>query len=136
MANYLVIDADSHVEEPEEAWNYLQEKYRERRPVPIAVPSRPILAKLNAFWWIDGVVYPKISGSNHTVYGTPPVSYHATHKKYSIGSQTLHSPGERLKDMDARRAIKERGDISEIQKQKSWARTPRGFSVYDFDEQL
>jgi hypothetical protein len=56
---------------------------------------------LNAFWWIDGVVFPKISGTNHTVYGTPPVSYHATHKKYSIGSQTLQSPGERLKDMDA-----------------------------------
>jgi hypothetical protein len=35
MSDYLVIDADSHVEEPEEAWNYLQEKYRES-----AGPSR------------------------------------------------------------------------------------------------
>jgi len=44
------------------------------------VPNRPILANPNAFWWIDGVVHPKISGSNHTVFGTPPVSYHTTHK--------------------------------------------------------
>jgi hypothetical protein len=80
MADYLVIDADSHVEEPEEAWNYLQDKFKERRPFPISVPNRPVLANLNAFWWIDGVIYPKISGSNHTVYGTPPVSYHANHK--------------------------------------------------------
>jgi hypothetical protein len=72
MADYFVIDADSHVEEPEEAWNFLRKKYRERRPFPIAVPNRAILPNLNAFWWIDGVVYPKISGSNHRSYGTPP----------------------------------------------------------------
>jgi hypothetical protein len=47
-------------------------KYRERRPLPITVPNRAILANLNAFWWIDGIVYPEISGSNHRGYGTPP----------------------------------------------------------------
>jgi hypothetical protein len=31
MADYFVIDADSHVEELEDAWNFLREKYRERR---------------------------------------------------------------------------------------------------------
>lgn len=101
MSDYFVIDADSHVEEPEEAWDYLQDKYKERRPFAITVPNRPILANLNAFWWIDGVVHPKISGNNHTVFGTPPVSYHATHKKFSIGSQTLLDAKARLQDMDA-----------------------------------
>ena len=37
MSDYFVVDADSHVEEPEEAWNYLQDKYKDRRPFPIAV---------------------------------------------------------------------------------------------------
>ena len=101
MSDYLVIDADSHVEEPQEAWDYLQDRYKDRRPFPIEVPNRPILANLNAFWWIDGVIHPKISGSHHTVFGTPPVSYHATHKKYSIGSQTLLDAKARLADMDA-----------------------------------
>jgi predicted TIM-barrel fold metal-dependent hydrolase len=101
MKDNLVIDADSHVEEPIEAWDYLDEKYRERRPFPITVPNRPILANLNAFWWVDGQIFPKITGTGHTVYGTPPESYHATHKKFTIGSQTLADPTERLKDMDA-----------------------------------
>jgi predicted TIM-barrel fold metal-dependent hydrolase len=65
------------------------------------VPNRPILANLNAFWWVDGQIFPKITGTGHTVYGTPPESYHATHKKFTIGSQTLADPTERLKDMDA-----------------------------------
>ena len=38
MADYFVIDADSHVEEPIEAWEHLDVRYRERRPFPIAVP--------------------------------------------------------------------------------------------------
>jgi hypothetical protein len=48
MADYFVIDADSHVEEPIEAWEHLDARYRERRPFPIAVPNRPDLAVLNA----------------------------------------------------------------------------------------
>ncbi len=45
MADYFVIDADSHVEELEDAWNFLREKYRERMPFLITVPNRSILAK-------------------------------------------------------------------------------------------
>jgi len=47
MADYFVIDADSHVEELEDAWNFLREKYRERMPFLITVPNRSILANLN-----------------------------------------------------------------------------------------
>jgi hypothetical protein len=41
MAEFRVIDADSHVEEPEEAWGYLDAKYEGRRPFPITGENRP-----------------------------------------------------------------------------------------------
>ena len=34
MVAFRVIDADSHVEEPLEAWSYLDPKYEARRPFP------------------------------------------------------------------------------------------------------
>jgi predicted TIM-barrel fold metal-dependent hydrolase len=100
MNHAFVIDADSHVEEPTEAWEYLDAEYRDRKPFPIAVPNRPILANLNAFWWVDGQIFPKISGRGHTVFGTPPESNHAKSKTFSIGSQTLTKVPERLQDMN------------------------------------
>ncbi len=100
MANSIVIDADSHVEEPTNAWEYLDKEYQERKPFPITVPNRPILANLNAFWWVDGQIFPKISGRGHTVFGTPPESNHAKSKTFSIGSQSLTKVADRLQDMD------------------------------------
>lgn len=100
MAKPLVIDADSHVEEPVEAWEYLDREFQNRKPFPVVVPNRPILANLNAFWWVDGQIYPRISGPGHTVYGTPPESAHAKNKAFSVASQTLATPADRLKDMD------------------------------------
>ena len=35
MKSDVVVDADSHVEEPQETWQYLDEKYADRRPVPV-----------------------------------------------------------------------------------------------------
>jgi len=41
MAEFRVIDADSHVEEPEEAWGYLDLKYEARRPFLSPVKIAP-----------------------------------------------------------------------------------------------
>jgi len=43
MAEFRVIDADSHVEEPAEAWGYLDPKYEARRPFPITGENRAFL---------------------------------------------------------------------------------------------
>ena len=43
MSDYFVIDADCHVEEPEQAWNYLQDKYKERGDIS-EIQKRKILA--------------------------------------------------------------------------------------------
>jgi hypothetical protein len=48
MAEFRVIDADSHVEEPEEAWGYLDPKYEARRPFSITGENRPFLHNMNS----------------------------------------------------------------------------------------
>ena len=100
MAEFRVIDADSHVEEPEEAWGYLDPKYEARRPFPITGENRPFLHSMNSFWYIDGCVYPKVVGQGVTIYATPVTMARAKLKPFSLDSQTLLEPAARLKDMD------------------------------------
>jgi predicted TIM-barrel fold metal-dependent hydrolase len=101
MANFRVIDADSHVEEPEAAWRYLDPKYEARRPFAITGENRPFLHNMNSFWYIDGSVYPKVAGQGVTIYATPVSMARATFKPFSLDSQTLLEPTARLKDLDA-----------------------------------
>ncbi|HSF56720.1 MAG TPA: amidohydrolase family protein, partial [Candidatus Binatia bacterium] len=101
MGEFRVIDADSHVEEPEEAWSFLDPKYEARRPFPITGENRPFLHHMNSFWYIDGSVYPKVTGQGVTIYATPVTMARAKLKPFSLDSQTLLEPAARLKDMDA-----------------------------------
>jgi uncharacterized protein len=101
MAEFRVIDADSHVEEPAEAWGYLDPKYEARRPFPITGENRAFLHNINSFWYIDGSVYPKVAGQGVTIYATPVTMARAKLKPFSLDSQTLLEPAARLKDMDA-----------------------------------
>lgn len=96
-----VIDVDSHVEEPEEVWAYLDERYADRRPFPVVAKDLPALGGLNAFWYIDGAVFPKPVGRGTLVYGTPTAMRFAREKHYTIGSQSMTDIEARLRDMDA-----------------------------------
>lgn len=96
-----VIDVDSHVEEPQEAWERLDPAYAHRRPFPVVARDVPALGGINAFWYIDGAVYPKPVGRGNLVYGTPTEMRFAKQKSFSIGSQTMTDVDARLKDMDA-----------------------------------
>ena len=96
-----VIDMDSHVEEPKEAWEHLDPKYADRKPFPVVAQDLPQLGGINAFWYIDGTVYPKPVGRGNLVYGTPIEMRFATQKEFTIGSQTMTDIPARLKDMDA-----------------------------------
>lgn len=49
MAEVRVIDADSHVEEPDEAWSYLDAKYEARRPFAITGENRPFLHNMKSY---------------------------------------------------------------------------------------
>lgn len=101
MRSYTVVDADSHVEEPVEAWQYLDARYLDRKPFPIAGQNRSDLHGLNAFWYIDGRVFPHPVGRGVTFYATPVTMERAGRKPFSLGSQTLTDPDARVQDLDA-----------------------------------
>ncbi|MBI3091243.1 MAG: amidohydrolase [Candidatus Tectomicrobia bacterium] len=99
MARY--IDCDSHVEECEETWDYLDEQYQMRRPMIVTVEGDPQkLTQQNAYWLVDHKITPKTTGHGATLGGSPPTSRLAHGKQFSIGSQTLMKVEERLADMD------------------------------------
>src|SRR5215210_2510835 len=92
-----VIDADSHVYESDATWDYLPERYKARRPIPITLPpgQAPYLGRMNAFWLVDGRAVNWTWGKGTVQIGTPLTSTHAIEKSISVGSQALT-------DIDAR----------------------------------
>jgi predicted TIM-barrel fold metal-dependent hydrolase len=100
MRPYTVIDADSHVEEPAETWDYLDAEFHGRRPITVTGENRPDLFGMNSFWHIDGRSFPHPVGHGVTIYATPVTMERAKGKPFSIPSQTLNEPEARLKDMD------------------------------------
>src|SRR5262249_30183643 len=106
MRPYTVIDADSHVEEPAEMWDYLDPEYRApqcraRRPITVTGENRPDLFGMNSFWFVDGKTFPHPVGQGVTIYATPVTMERAKGKPFSIGSQTLLEPQARVRDMDS-----------------------------------
>jgi len=93
-------DVDSHVEECEETWQYLDTRFADRRPQAITVEDRRNLFGQNAFWLIDGAAVPRVTGRGLSFFGTPTASRFARAKPFSIGSQELSSVDERLADLD------------------------------------
>ncbi|MBM3502541.1 MAG: amidohydrolase [Alphaproteobacteria bacterium] len=96
----MIIDADSHIEEPDEVWNFIDEPYRYRRPVAVKRPNLTGPFAQDMFWLIDGQAYPRPLGYGPSLYGTPVSSTFAKSKKFSIESQTLVPASARIADMD------------------------------------
>jgi len=96
------IDADSHVYEVEETWDFLPRKYAGRRPVPITVPraAAPYMGVDNAFWMVDGKPVQWTWGPGTIQIGCPLTSEHARLKKFSAGSQSLDDVADRLAHLD------------------------------------
>jgi len=100
MKDTLVVDADSHVEEPAEAWEYLDKEYESRKPFALTTEDRPALGHMNAFWFVDSQIFPKPVGQGSTVFGTPLAQQLARNKVFSLESQGLTDPAARLKELD------------------------------------
>ena len=100
MLNF--IDADSHVYEVEETWNYLPKKYQSRRPIAITVPPEkaPYMGVDNSFWLVDGKAVQWTWGNGTVQVGCPLTSEHAKMKAYGTGHQSLMDVPMRLKAMD------------------------------------
>ena len=96
----MIIDADSHVIESEETWQYLDPAYRHRRPVPVAVPTDTSFLDWNTFWVIDRQV-------RH--FGATPIEGNAmaARKAYPAGVQQLTDVKARLDAMDRMQVAKQ-----------------------------
>ncbi len=98
----VYIDADSHVYEVKETWDWLPDKFRDRRPVPITLPpgEAPYMGVDNSFWLVDGKAVQWTWGPGTVQIGCPLTSVHAGMKEFSIGNQSLMDVPARLADLD------------------------------------
>ncbi|MBI3078562.1 MAG: amidohydrolase family protein [Deltaproteobacteria bacterium] len=101
MKTVDVVDADSHVMEVPETWEYLDEEFRDRRPVVARAEGLTTMPHMDAWWLIDGQIHPRLWGRGTTVSGTPLTMTFARGKTFTLGSQGLTDIEARLRDMDA-----------------------------------
>ena len=100
-ATYKLIDADSHLEEGPEVFEFLDKEFAHRRPLVIdigdAVAHRPTRDKV---WLIDGEIRPKLFGAGQSCYATPPSSAFALKKRIPPEVQSLQDVDGLLAKLD------------------------------------
>ncbi len=100
MDDLWYIDADSHVEEGPAVWEYLDARYRGRKPQVIAVAYEGPQRKRDRAWLIDGRIFPHPYGHGPVNFSTPPTMTWASSKPVSVESQMMVPAAARLIDMD------------------------------------
>jgi predicted TIM-barrel fold metal-dependent hydrolase len=99
-ANKLV-DADTHVSESERMWEHLDREMYRRRPVLVSVPEDTVYDERNAFWLIDGNIFPKPAGKGGFNLITPSAAKRQqVRTDISLGCREITDPEARLRDMD------------------------------------
>ena len=66
-----VIDADTHIAESESMWQMIDPDMHHRRPVVVSVPNDTLYKTRDAFWLIDGNIFPKPAGKGSFPLITP-----------------------------------------------------------------
>jgi uncharacterized protein len=96
-----VVDADTHIAESEAMWSYIDNEMYPRRPILAKIPDDTWYKERNAFWLIDGEIFPKPAGKASFSLITP-----SAQKKESgrgdihLAVRELTDPIARLMDMD------------------------------------
>ena len=57
-----VIDADTHIAESEAMWEFIDREMYPRRPILAKIPDDTWYKDRNAFWLIDGEIFPQAGG--------------------------------------------------------------------------
>ncbi|HXG35480.1 MAG TPA: amidohydrolase family protein [Dehalococcoidia bacterium] len=96
----ITVDADGHVEESQAMFDLLDKEYHRRRPIPVELPKDTVYTPMNAFWLIDGEIYPKPYGRGGFFFGTPTLQELAKMKPASIPAQEMTDMDARLRDLD------------------------------------
>ena len=66
-----IIDADTHISEGAAMWALMDRAMQPRRPILLQVPDDTWYGNRDAFWLIDGEIYPKPAGKGSFALVTP-----------------------------------------------------------------
>ena len=66
-----IIDVDTHVAESPQMWELIDQEMYPRRPVLVSVPNDTLYGRSNAFWLLDGEIFPKPAGKGSFNLITP-----------------------------------------------------------------
>src|SRR5918996_1049051 len=96
-----IIDADTHISESEAMWAMMDKAMQPRRPLLLSVPEDTWFGNRNAFWLIDGEIYPKPAGKGSFALVTPSAQKVQDGRKDStVGSREMTDIKTWLADMD------------------------------------
>ncbi len=96
-----VVDADTHIAESESIWRLMDEAMLPRRPVRLSVPNDTLYKDRNAFWLIDGNIFPKPAGRGSYNLMTPSLPGQESERGgVTIACRELTDIEARLADMD------------------------------------
>jgi predicted TIM-barrel fold metal-dependent hydrolase len=96
-----IIDADTHISEGEAMWALMDPSMRPRRPLMLSVPEDTVFGNRNAFWLIDGEIYPKAGGRGSFALVTPSAQKVQENRKDSTpATREITDIKGRLADMD------------------------------------
>ena len=96
-----IIDADTHISEGEAMWAMMDQTMYPRRPLVLSVPEDTVFGNRNAFWLIDGEIYPKPAGKGSFALVTPSAQKVQEGRKDSTpATREMTDIKGRLADMD------------------------------------
>src|SRR5947208_16895306 len=96
-----IIDADTHISESEAMWSMIDKDMYHRRPVMMKGPEDTLYGPRNAFWLIDGNIFPKPNGKGSFRLITPSATkLESSRGDIQISWREMNDIPARLKDMD------------------------------------
>src|SRR5712692_6149522 len=96
-----VLDADTHIAEPAKMWEeFFPKDLYPRRPVAVSIPNDTLYGRSNAFWIIDGEIFPKPAGKGGFLLVTPTIQ-ETVAARPDVKARELFDLDWRLKDMQA-----------------------------------
>jgi uncharacterized protein len=95
-----VWDADTHIAEPPEMWDFLEPEWYPRRPVIVSLPEDTLYGASDHVWLIDGQIFPKPAGRGGNFLVTPTMQSSVRNRGDNRARELLDLP-TRLADMEA-----------------------------------
>jgi predicted TIM-barrel fold metal-dependent hydrolase len=96
-----VIDADTHISESEAMWEMIGRDFFSRRPIMLKAPPDTWYGNRDAFWLIDGEIYPKPAGRGSFALVTPSAqSVQIGRTDSTVGTREMTDMPGRVADMD------------------------------------